>query len=205
MTSYDKLTLAEVLDFITGSEAALLHADVTGGRPNRLVMVRLRQELPGLEVGSVPAFALADAPVGLRAHLAAELRRHGLSDLWLPTGYYLFHRGALIGTCNARPPETLRELQPALIVAGLAIVERLVTRRWGLMAKLTLPVLEVILGLPTADKLSAILREATSRAGAQGSTSSSRRPKGAGARGGPAPEPSRQPSALSRARARAPT
>ncbi|MEZ4450401.1 MAG: J domain-containing protein [Nannocystaceae bacterium] len=163
---YVKLELGEVHDFIVGSEFVLLHADVIGGPPNGYVVHCLRRDRGALPVGSVQAFSLADAPAALREHLGPELRRLGLSDLWVPTGYYLFHRGVLIGHRAARPPETWRELQPLFIVAGIAVAERLVTKRWGLAAKLMPHALEVLIGFLPGEELAAMLREAARRAGA---------------------------------------
>ncbi|MEZ4449124.1 MAG: J domain-containing protein [Nannocystaceae bacterium] len=182
---YVKLKLGGILDFIVGAEFVLLHADVIGGPPNRYMVDRLRRDRGALPVGSVQAFSLADAPAPLREHLAPELRRLGLSDLWVPTGYYLFHRGVLIGHRATRPPETWRDLRPFAVVAGIAVVERLVTKRWGLAARFLPHAFEIIVGFLPGEDLSAMLREAASRAGA--GPGSSRRP---GETRGRAQEPS---------------
>lgn len=186
------LELADVIDFIRGSEWALLYSSVIGEPPISFVVRQLRDEWPELKVGSVLAFGLASAPAGLRDYLAPELHRHGLSDLWLPNGYYLFGHGSLVAHHHARPPEVLSDYAGVLLVAGVALVEWLYTRRRGRAAEVLLPTLEAAYGQRPVDAFRPHLRAARARrSGSSGRTTTGdgrqgrgAEPPGAGARGG---------------------
>lgn len=164
------LELGEVVAFIHGAEWVLLYSSLTGERPNSYVVRQLQDECPELQAGSVVAFSLATAPTRLCDYLAPQLRRLGLSDRWLPSGYYLFANGSLIAHHHARPPEEWSDYAAVLVVAGVALAERLYTRRWGRVADAVLPALEVTLGQRPVAALRPILRAARAQASGRGSS-----------------------------------
>ncbi|HRI09796.1 MAG TPA: hypothetical protein PKW35_18365 [Nannocystaceae bacterium] len=163
-----RLDVSGVLDFVHGSERILLYSSLMGEPPLSYVVRQLRAECPELQVGSVVAFSLATAPAQLRDYLVPQLRRLDLSDLWLPSGYYLFVDGSLVAHHHARPPEALSDYSSALFVAGFALAERLFTRRWGRAAKAIFPTLEVTFGQRSVDAFRPLLQAANARRSRRG-------------------------------------
>ena len=127
----DDLDLPGLVDFISSNEVALVFSDSFGFTPSGLVIFKLSQQRPDIRVGRIRATSLVRAPASVRDKLGPQLRAHGISDLWLPSGYYLFFRGHLVGYRDPGVPKTLKGYWPTLLVGGLAVIERLATQRWG--------------------------------------------------------------------------
>jgi hypothetical protein len=150
--SYVRLSLDDLLGFIRGNELALIYSDLSSGPPNAFVIKELQKSHPTLCVGAVTAFVLHQVPADLQQHLAAELRRRGLNGLWLPTGYYLFLHGKLVGH-HYPPPVNIRSYAPLFVLAGFALMERLLTDRWGKTVNLIEPTLDITIGVPIVAEL----------------------------------------------------
>lgn len=150
--SYVRLSLDDLLGFIRGNELALIYSDLIGGPPNAFVIKELQKSHPTLCVGAVTAFVLHQVPADLQQHLADELHRRGLNGLWLPTGYYLFLHGKLVGH-HYPPPVNIRSYAPLFVLAGFALMERLLTDRWGKTVNLIEPTLDITIGVPIVAEL----------------------------------------------------
>jgi len=177
----EEVDLSSLLDFIRAGEVALVYADNLGLSPSELVLSKLSQEHKAVRVGRLAAASLVRAPQGLRELLGPQLRAHGISELWLPSGYYLFFRGELIGYRDPGVPTTMKEFLPTLLIGGLAVLERLATKRWGGFTRLLPTAIDLTMTADTAAYLGALLRDAVNGTRREDGPSKAR-PKGPEAR-----------------------
>ncbi|MEZ4385489.1 MAG: DnaJ domain-containing protein [Nannocystaceae bacterium] len=156
----EDLDLPGLVDFISSNEVALVFSDSFGFTPSGLVIFKLSQQRPDVRVGRIRATSLVRAPAGVRDKLGPQLRAHGISDLWLPSGYYLFFRGHLVGYRDPGVPKTLKGYWPTLLVGGLAVIERLATQRWGRFIQMLPTALDATLNGDLAGDFASLLGDA---------------------------------------------
>ncbi|MCB9705149.1 MAG: J domain-containing protein [Myxococcales bacterium] len=167
---YTTLGVVDLLPFLRGRGFVLVLAGLVDVRPNGAVVARLRRRCPGVRVGVVPSFVLLEAPADLQVALGPQLRAQGISDLWVPRGYYLFLDGELLGHRSDAPPTTWVSYTPVLGVAAVALVDRLLNGRWGSVVRQLPGSLELSIGIPVISYFDRVLDQHFARRSPTGSS-----------------------------------